>query len=289
MPEATKVEEPKPVVPAVVEAPASRNAETDKRVNEVLNEKRKRKHPVEARLAEMTKKVAAAEEKAAKDKAELEAKLAEQNEKNIAAELERRKAEAAASDKRPTKEEFPIEAEFTQKMAEWVVRQQDKIKPKPIEAKPAEVKPDPAIEAAIKQEFDAYQQSGADFTKRNPDFNDVLQKAFDRGLVIRPLAGRIIMRLKAPEVSYYLARPENEADTRRFMAMDDIAQAAELGRIHERLKANPQDFISRAGKPGVPLNGNAVTDVRPDEMTVEEYLRKRNQDIKAGIRRRAGR
>lgn len=277
-----------PVVPAVVEAPESPNAATDKRVTEVLNDKKKKKHPVEARIAELTKKNAAIEEKAAKDKAELEGKLAEQNEKNIQAELDRRKAQIAADDKRPVREDFGGDAvgtaDYTQKMAEWVIRQQEKIVPKVAPPPPA---PDPVFVAARKEEMDGFLQKGKEFIAQFPDFNETLEEASKRGLTMNNQAMVAIIRLRAPEVAYYLAKPENDATARKFMTMDGIQQVAEVGRIQERLAVHPSDFVSSAGRPGQRLNGNSAVDTRQvDQMDVDEYLKKRRADIKAGIRRR---
>jgi hypothetical protein len=273
----------KPVVPAVVEVPPSPNADTDKRVSEVLNEKKKKKHPVEARIAELTKKNAAIEEKAAKDKADLEAKLAEQNEKNIKAELDRRTAEAAASEKRPTKEDYPNEVEFSQKMAEWVLRQQEKITPK---VAPVVPPPEPVNQPYRKEEFDGFLENGKKFMTSHPDFNETLQKASERGLNLDNQAMVAIIKLKAPEIAYYLAKPENEDVARKFMQLDGFTQAVEVGRIAERLAVNPNDFVSSAGSPGRRLTGDARTSVNPDQMDVDTYLRQRRADIKAGLRRR---
>lgn len=268
--------------------PPSPNAETDKRVTEVLNDKKKKKHPVEARIAELTAKNKELEAQRQKDKEEVEKKLAEQNEKNIAAELERRKAEAAANDKRPIREECSNDAEFTQKMAEWVIRQQDKIAPKVAAvAAPAEpAKVDPVTEARLKEEYNGFLEAGNEFIKRNPDFNEVLDAAGKRGLTIDNRAQYTIIKLRVPQVAYYLARPENETTARKFMAMDGFMQSIEVARIAERLAAHPEDFVSSAGKPGQRLNGGAVTDVRAEEMDTDAYLAKRRADIKAGLRRR---
>lgn len=276
----------KKVVSVVVEAPVSPNAETDKRVSEVLNDKKKKKHPVEARIAELTKKNAALEEKLASDKKEVEGKLAEQNEKNIQAELDRRKAQAAADDKRPEKAEGQSDADFSQKMAEWVIRQQDKIQAKAVVPPPVAAPPDPAVLAARKEEFDGFLEAGKEFIKTHADFNDVLQKASERGLTLDNSAMAKIVQLKAPAVGYYLARPENEALAKQVMKMRPMDQVDEIVRIHERLKVNPADFVSSAGNPGMRLNGNSRADVGTSPDDVDAYLAKRRADIKAGLRRR---
>src|SRR6266436_6355201 len=59
-----------------LEAPESPNAATDKRVAEILEaNKKKKKHPVEARIGELTKKAADLEQQRLTDKKEFEAKL----------------------------------------------------------------------------------------------------------------------------------------------------------------------------------------------------------------------
>lgn len=272
--------------PSTTEVPVSPNAETDKRVSEVLNDKKKRKHPVEARIAELTAKQKATEEQASKDKAELEKKLADQNENNIKAELDRRKAEAAANDKRPVKKEGQTDADFSQKMAEWVIRQQDKIQPKVVATPPPEPAQDPVVVAQRKAEYDGFLEAGKSFIARYPDFNDTLADADKRGLKFDNQAMLAIIQQKAPEVPYYLAKPENEAVARKFMAMTPLQQVAEVGRIQERLSARPGDFVSNAGNPGTRLNGNSRADVGGNLEDTDAYLQKRRADIKAGIRRR---
>lgn len=278
---ATPIIEEKKVT--VAEVPPSPNAETDKRVSEVLNDKKKKKHPVEARIAELTKKNAALEEKLASDKKEVEGKLAEQNEKNIQAELDRRKAEAAANDKRPEKVEGQSDADFAQKMAEWVVRQQEKIQPKAPVVE--EVRTDPQAHVR-KEEFDGFLEAGKEFIKRYPDFNETLEGASKRGLNIDNQAMLAIIKLKAPNVAYYLAKQENESLARKFMTLDGVQQVAEVGRIQERLSVKPDDFVSNAGNPGMRINGNSRSDIGTNPDDVDAYLAKRRADIKAGLRRR---
>lgn len=279
-----------------IEAPKSPNAETDEHVAKSLELKKKqKKHPIEARIGELTAKAKELEDARKKDREEFEKKFEEQNEKNIAAELDRRKAEAAANDKRPVRTEFPEGApgdtEFAAKMAEWVFRQQEKIQPKVAAAPPPA--PDRAATipeaqmAQAKIEFDHFQEVGTEFIKKNPDFNEVLNKAHKRGLTLHNRAQFRIIKRAIPQVAYYLARPENEAEARSLMKMDEFDQELEVVRIAERLAARPEDFVSSAPPPGRRLNGGgALTDIRPEEMDTDEYLRRRAEEFKNGIRRR---
>lgn len=277
------------------EAPVSPNAETDKRVSEIIeaNRKKHNKHPIQARLGELTAKAAELEKARMKDKEEFERRLAETNEKAVQAEVDRRKAEAAANDKRPLREDFPGDAngttEFTRQMAEWVIRQQEKIIARPAAAAVPPPQVDPAREAELKKDYDDFLEVGREFMKRNADFDEVLDGAAKRGLTLDNQAQMAIIRLKAPEVIYWLAKPENDAAARAMMKLDGIGQIAEIGRIQERLKVHPEDFVSRAGEPGKRLTGSAnggSAETDPNKMDVDTYLMKRRADIKAGLRRR---
>src|SRR5258708_13503869 len=159
-----------------VEAPASPNAEHDKRITEIQEaNKKKKKHPVEARIGELTAKAAKLEEERIKDKKEFEAKLAEQNEKNIKAELDRRTAEAAANDKRPIREDFPGDAngttDFTPTMAASGVRQQEKIQLKIVQTKVVEPVINPVQAATRKPEKDGFLEAGNTFLQPTPTSN----------------------------------------------------------------------------------------------------------------------
>jgi hypothetical protein len=52
-------------------------------------------------------------------------------------------------------------------------------------------------------------EKGQKFIGLRKDFNDTLQDADDYGLTISPAAVAEIVRLGAPEVAYWLAKPEN--------------------------------------------------------------------------------
>ncbi|MFI5095173.1 MAG: hypothetical protein ACHQIK_17185 [Candidatus Acidiferrales bacterium] len=271
------VVEPKP---APGEAPVSPNAETDAALAAKAEERKKKRGGAQARIHELTAKNAKLEEERAKDRAELEKQLEGQK-------------QARANDKRPTREQYIDEAEFAHMVAEWVIRQQEKIQPKPaavapapkIDSAPAPVELSPQFVQARQQEFDGFLESGQKFISRNPDFHETLEKAAKRGLRLDNGAMLTIIRLKAPEVAYYLARPENDSASRRFMQLTPFDQSLEVARLAERLAVNPSDFVSNAGHPGTRLNGGARTDVRPDEMSTDDYLRRRDEEIRTGQRR----
>lgn len=93
-----------------------------------------------------------------------------------------------------------------------------------------------------------------------------------------------ITRLAVPEVAYWLAKPENDLAARTLMQMDALQQVVEVGRIAERLKVSPADFVSNAPQPGIRLSGaNAVQDVPLNELTdTDEYIRRRKMERRNG-------
>ena len=193
-------------------------------------------------------------------------------------------------DPRPKREDFQDDTSHTTAIAEWVVRQQNKIiaatpaapvtpaTPEP----PKEIQFDPqnAAHVQAKREFDGFIFAGQDFIKRNPDFNERLNKASEKGLTLNNQAQRAIIRLAAPEVLYYLADPQNEGEARKLMNMDGDGQIVEIARIAERLKVKPSDYVSSAPKPGQQhlTNGNTRATIPRDQMDPDDYIKMRIQE-----------
>lgn len=195
-------------------------------------------------------------------------------------------------DPRPKREEFADDSAHTQAIAEWVVRQQNKILAVPAAPPPSTPAPQPPKEVQfdpqnpthmqLKREFDNFLFVGQEFIKRNPDFNDRLNAAASKGLTLDNRAQRTIVRMAAPEVLYYLAAPENEQDARKLMAMDGESQIAEIGKIAERLKVKPSDFVSSAPPPGQHLtNGSTRATIPREKMDPDDYIAMRIQEKKA--------
>lgn len=81
-------------------------------------------------------------------------------------------------------------------------------------------------------------EKGKKLIAAHPDFNDKLQEADHYGLTITPEAVAEIVRLCAPEVAYWLAKPENIEGAMRLMNMDADQQIVEVGRIARQLEAS---------------------------------------------------
>ena len=81
-------------------------------------------------------------------------------------------------------------------------------------------------------------EKGKKLIAAHPDFNDKLQEAHSYGLTISTPAVAEIVRLGAPEVAYWLAKPENIEGAMRLMNMDPDQQIVEVGRVAQQLEAS---------------------------------------------------
>lgn len=125
---------------------------------------------------------------------------------------------------------------------------------------------DPRSDAQIAQEFLA---EGREFVKRFPDFNETLNDADARGLILSPTQVREIARMKRPDVVYHLATQENHAEAHSLMDVKEEIAFDKLHRIAAKLDAQ-----------------GTYKKVDAKERAEDEYIRQRRQDIRSGKRRR---
>jgi len=78
-------------------------------------------------------------------------------------------------------------------------------------------------------------QKGQKLIQLHRDFNDTLQDAHDYGLTISAPAVAEIVRLGAPEVAYWLAKPENFEAAHGLMNMESDQQVVRIGQIAKKL------------------------------------------------------
>jgi hypothetical protein len=111
---------------------------------------------------------------------------------------------------------------------------------------------------------DNFSEKGKKLVEAHPDVNETLMAAHDKGLTISPEAVAEIVRRGAPEVGYWLAKPENFDVAHRLHGMAPHEQVVEVGRIAEQL--NRQRTM--------------------DDIDTDTYLQKRRHEIRYGYRRR---
>jgi hypothetical protein len=76
----------------------------------------------------------------------------------------------------------------------------------------------------------------------HPDAAQTLNAATNDGLTLSPEAVHEITRLGAPEVAYFLARPENREYALKMHGMKPHAQVVEVGKIAKDLAESGQGF-----------------------------------------------
>lgn len=290
-----------PVVP--VPEPPSEAAETDAYIAERKERKRKERGGAQVRIDQLVK-----------EKAELEKKL-ETKPLTPVTEIPKpppvvpptaapvvppvaaapvteipKPAEPPKEDLRPKPVDFAGDnaaSEYDVALTQWVIRQQEKVKAKPVEtpATPAT----PAVDPTRQAEFESFTKAVTTFTAEHPDYVESINAAVKRGIMIYDPAATAIMSLGAPHVAYWISRPENELAARRLSAMTAIQQVMEVARIDERLKAvNPKDFVSNAPPPGSRLTGSSFNGnfslAELSDSDPEEYIRRRKLQKKEGRR-----
>lgn len=233
-------------------------------------QKRKNRGGVQARIDELTKETAKLKEVVEATKSVVEAPKPAET-KAIEPVVEAPKAA-------PKMAEYTDVEKYNADMALWAAAQTKNV--------PVEVPKPPVVDTFRKEEFDKFLERGKVFVTSHPDFNMTLEAAHVRGLTMSEQARVAITRLAAPEVAYWLAKPENDLAARQFMKMDDFQQVIEVGKIAERLTVRASDFVSGAPAPSSRLNGTTRADVQLDQVTdTDEWIRLRKQAKKTGIRR----
>jgi hypothetical protein len=185
----------------------------------------------------------------------------------------------ATPKQRPRMNEYTDADEYHAAMALWAIDEAVRTgKSVPVAEQPKAAAA-PATNQVQKEEFDRFLEAGKQFITGHSDFNTVLEGAHVRGLTMSEAARIEITRKAAPQVAYWLAKPENDMAARAFMQMDDMGQLVEIGRIMERLSASPSDFVSQAPAPGLRLTGSSArAEVPLNQITdTDEYIRLRRQ------------
>src|SRR5713101_2641493 len=111
---------------------------------------------------------------------------------------------------------------------------------------------------------DKFLERGKKLIELHPDVNDTLMAAHEKGLTISPEAVAEIVRLGAPEVGYFLAKPEKFSLAHRLHGMAAHDQVTEVQRIADQLKRQRT----------------------MDDPETDDYLQKRGHEIRYGYRRR---
>jgi hypothetical protein len=293
IPEPPAPSEPPPPTPEVAEIEKTdAYLEERKERKDVKRKARAGKGGVQARIDALTKEKAEAEEKAARleaEKSHAPIPPGTIDPEKTTVEPEKEAVPSSEPKPRPRMNEFTDADEYHAAMALWAADERARTNgvPKTEQPKVEPQSPTP-ISQIKKEEFDRFLEKGKSFMAGHPDFNTTLEAAHVRGLTMSESARTAITRMAAPEVAYWLAKPENDLAARSLMAMDDLQQVVEVGRIAERLAVLPSDFVSQAPAPGLRLTGNNIRpQVQLNQVTdTDEYIRLRRQQRRESRGRR---
>ena len=110
------------------------------------------------------------------------------------------------------------------------------------------------------------------------DFDDVVESA---GVEISNVLGEALMESDVgPRLAYYLARHPDEAE--RINALPPSAVFRAVGRLEAKVEAEKLTTKSNAPKPVSPVGAKSgVAAKDPDKMSVEEWTKWRNAQLKA--------
>lgn len=271
---------PPPPVPEQVEAPKHTDQQAvDAYLEQRRGEKERKRGGKQARIDELTKQKAELEAKVAAAVPVPEAPKAEVVSPPVVVPPVTAPVEVPKS--RPKMDQFDDVDAYHAAMALWAVEERSRSAAAP--TPPVVEAPKPETVSPIrKEEFDKFLENGKRFIAGHADFNTTLEAAHIRGLTMTEGARVAITRLAAPEVAYWLAKPENDMAARRFMGLDEMQQVVEVGRIAERLAVSPADYVSSAPTPGIRLtNGNTRSTVPLSELSTDDYIRERKQQRRA--------
>lgn len=110
---------------------------------------------------------------------------------------------------------------------------------------------------------------------RYEDFQEV---AFDNSVQVTPAMGEVIMESdKGPDLAYWLGSHPDEAS--RIAKLPPLAAARELGKIEAKLSVPTPRKTTKAPDPVKTVGGKGAATKNPDDMSTEEWMRQRNQEL----------
>ena len=283
---------PKPEVPAEddgkpkIQEPEKKEGEETKTEEEKAAEEaekaaeaaaqKKHRGGFQKRIERLTREKAEAQERVEALEAELAAKKPGTNGKP--------EITPPATDKEPEESDFATYKEFVKAQAQWEIRQALK--------REAEEAARQAEEERSKEVFDAYHERIEAAKEKYEDWDEVSANAGK--LILPPSAQVCIMEAEnGPDVLYWLAKnPEQAA---KLEEMSPAQAAIEIGRISARLEppaeTKPAEKVaekpkSKVPEPIKPLGGAAHVERDLKDLSVDEFMERRNKEEAARKGRR---
>lgn len=129
------------------------------------------------------------------------------------------------------------------------------------------------------QVFESYAAREREYSASNPEYADAYQ-ALQSSVRFHPAILEVLAASDhGPAVVHHLGAHLDVAD--RISRLPPHLAAAELARIEAKVSAPRTKPVTKAPNPAPTLGGGATASKDPDRMTVDEWVRWRNSELKA--------
>ena len=222
-----------------------------------------------------------------REKAKLERRIQRNERETLKSELraellrEVQQPKAAESDSKPLAENYQDYAKYLEDLAEYKAR--EIVRRTREETAQAEAKKSEQYELQRLNDRNAeIMEIG---NEKYEGFEDIPARTAShlasKGLrLTQPFVNALMEADNAPEIIVYLG--DNPAEAERIARLSAFAQAKEVGKLEEKLKAPPQKQISKAPEPIKPVGGGKTasdTDLS-DDLPINEWMARRNKQAR---------
>jgi len=248
---------------------------------DVETEGAKPKEGIEKRFSELTRREKEALRQ--RDEAEERARQATEALIRLGKQDQPKKEVKVDEDPEPQQPEFSDPETFTKDMAAytrqlttWAARQA-------VKADRVESEKRRTQETQVQFETRVKQEHSERVKKARETFTDYEEVAEDTSLPITQVMGFAIMKSEeGPAVNYYLGQHRDEAA--RIAKLPPDEQLIEFGIIKERLLAARKAPVNKLPSPIRPTTGSTGTTKTLDDLDMESYAAKRNEDLRGAAR-----
>jgi hypothetical protein len=182
-----------------------------------------------------------------------------------------------ASDSEPKVEDYDNYADYIRDLTRWEIKSE------------REMEAQAKVQASKQSEQQRKDERFAEITEKGnekyPDFEDMPAQTADllktKGLAFKSaMVDTLIETENAADIVHYLYTNPDEAE--RIAKLPAYGQAKEIGKLEDKLlNATPKKPISKAPAPITPVGtGKASNDSLNDELPIEEWLARRNKQVR---------
>ncbi|MFQ5915614.1 MAG: hypothetical protein ACE5JS_20785, partial [Nitrospinota bacterium] len=168
-------------------------------------------------------------------------------------------------------------AKYRQEMADYNRRFYDWKKAQEIPESTPESAPQP--DAQLAELAQGFLDRAQPFREKYADFNEVV----DQDIFNEAMRLAIFESERGPEIAYHLGKNLQEANRIAMLPTHQIFR--EIGRLEARFSAPASRAVSGAPPPITPVQGTAAAEKDLSKMSTEEFIARRNQEEREGIKK----